>query len=500
MNMFSKKLIVALLATSFSYVSAHTNKNFLSVTRPQHASLLLDSALTRDLDNAEGHDRFGGNFLVSGYYSESNNGDALGRYFGINDKSAFKAEWVDSASYKNVALDAGFLVHDTDSSNKAVSTESAMINLSPKTISYGIEFVYAQDLSKIAQGLHIAIALPVERVENDMRLSITDPTAATANATTATVVSSLQKYLSGNLEVEANGTGPVTAIANKGSQLKLNKAIFGGNQGATGIADIDVVLGYDFVKTENWRFEMNLGLVIPTGNTATGTYIFEPLYGNGGHWELGFGTRVDGRLWHSRDQRINMHLGADYRYGFQADETRTVSGAENWAQYALLGKVGTTIVSQQFVPAANYATKDISVTPNSALRGNIGLEYGNGGFLIGMAYAPAWKEKESISHGDLVTDNAYAVIAPEQDTSDGAALAVGVFGAHTGPGVTNAVINNDVFARPSQLAHRVNFEVGYTFKEWEYPVTLGAGVNYEFASDNSVAETWGINFTAGIGF
>jgi len=69
MNNMLKRLLVAALAISASHLSAHTNKNFLSVPRPQHASLLLDSHITRDLASTKGHDRFGGNFLVSGYYS-----------------------------------------------------------------------------------------------------------------------------------------------------------------------------------------------------------------------------------------------------------------------------------------------------------------------------------------------------------------------------------------------------------------------------------------------
>jgi hypothetical protein len=34
----------------------------------------------------------------------------------------------------------------------------------------------------------------------------------------------------------------------------------------------------------------------------------------------------------------------------------------------------------------------------------------------------------------------------------------------------------------------------------DYPITIGFGGHYEFAGDNAVAENWGVNLTAGIGF
>lgn len=504
MNNMLKRLLVAALAISASHVSAHTNKTFLSSPRAQRASLALDGHLTRDLAATKGKDRFGGNFLVSGFYSESLKKASLGKYFGVADKDSFKAN-AGTFANNDADVNAGFLVHSSNPAPVvagAAATHGATINLAPKTISYGVEFAYVQCLGKILDGLHLSIALPVERVENTLGLNVT-------NGIAAGDAKVLTDFLAGNLSRAASGNDAWTnANANAGSQAALKNGLIDGKRSATGIADIDVILGYDFVRNEDWKAGLNIGLVIPTGNTAAGKYAFEPVYGNGGHWELGFGGHVCGNLWKDADQRVGLHLGADYRYGFKASETRTLGGKENWSQYFLVGAVNAgNIAALQFQPAANLATTSVDVTPNSSLRGNLGLEYGNGGFLFGVHYAPAWRQAESVALKTVEADDKYAVVNPIADTNiAGALTAVGFNAAQaanaavSGAGVKKADIVLDRTARPSQVAHRLGADMGYTFKEWEYPVTIGVGGHYEIAGDNAVAENWAVSVKAGIGF
>jgi len=191
-------------------------------------------------------------------------------------------------------------------------------------------------------------------------------------------------------------------------------------------------------------------------------------------------------------------LSADYRYGFQANETRTLgaklnNNAVNWGQYFLAGVVGTPTAGEASL--ANTFTVPVSVTPNSALRGNIGLEYDNGGFLFGVHYAPAWKQAESGNANPTVAAN-LAVVAPDVLTNAGNI----VLGLATAVAFTSANLDVSQALRPSQVSHRLGADMGYTFAEWEYPVTIGVGGHYEFAGDNASVENWGVNLKAGIGF
>lgn len=58
----------------------------------------------------------------------------------------------------------------------------------------------------------------------------------------------------------------------------------------TGLADIDVMLGLLFLHNEYAHFGAFVLGVIPTGNRPKAKYIFEPLVGNGKHWEAGGGV------------------------------------------------------------------------------------------------------------------------------------------------------------------------------------------------------------------
>ena len=502
MNNMLKRLLVTALAISAAHVSAHTNKNFLSSPRAQAASMLGESHLTRNLCQAKGMDRFGGNFLVSGFYSESRNAKALGKYFGVGDKDSFKAAWNSSVGTDG-DINAGYMIHEGVAGHGihvVPSQTFATLNLAPKTISYGAEFAYKQCLGKVLEGLHLSIALPVERVENNMGLTVTNAQSTTAAATPAVITSAVQDFFAGKLNPTIATLGPLgSAAGNTHGQNKLTKALMNGKQTATGIADINVVLGYDFVRGGDWKAGLNLGLVIPTGNSATGQYVFEPIYGNGNHWELGFGGAVDGFLWRDGDQSIELHVSADYRYGFKANETRTLGGKvgatqANWGQYYLAVADGV-VLGQTAAPLANTITQAIGVTPGSALRGNLGLEYDNGGFLFGLNYAPAWKQAESGSV-NVTVPAGVAIVSPEAAAMH-AALAVG---AATSVLITKDNLDMDQALRPSQLAHRLGGNLGYTFKDMDYPITIGVGGHYEFAGDNAVAENWGVNLSAGIGF
>ena len=567
MNNMLKGLLVTALAISASHVSAATNQGFLSVPRAQKASLLLDSAIAHDLEKTNHKDRLGGNLMVRGYYSQSTNKKALGQYFGINNSDSFKAAWGAStnANINGTMVNAGYLVHDSNAAlgnypagaaGAAVAVvapvanngifliaattapglaatvaaiaaapikNSATITFAPQTTSYGLELGYVQCLSKIVDGLHLSISLPIEKVENNMNLAVTGG----ANANDA---SALTQFFAGSLAA-AQTNGYLNAGANMSGQGQLTKGLIKGVQSATGIADIDVAVGYDFLREENWTAGLNIAMSIPTGNTPTGQYLFEPIYGNGGHFELGLGGRVAGKLWHEGDQHIGLSVQADYRYGFKANETRTLSItkagiADNLNQYYLVNTVGTAIAAE--APFANSFTLPVSVTPNSAVRGNLGLNYGNGGFVFGLAYAPSWKQAESVSVAPTVVA-ANGVMAPEAGAfgmgtaaaggqailvlspANGTGLIAAPAGATAGSTANATVpanvasfaaadVNANSSLRGSQLGHRIGGDLGYTFKNWEFPVTIGAGAHYEFANSNAVAENWGAHLTAGIGF
>jgi hypothetical protein len=77
----------------------------------------------------------------------------------------------------------------------------------------------------------------------------------------------------------------------------------------TRLADIDLLFGYNFVNNECSHFGIFLMLVLPTGNKPNGDHIFQPIVGNGRHFELGAGFTGHTLIW---DDGCNQSL---YLYG-----------------------------------------------------------------------------------------------------------------------------------------------------------------------------------------
>lgn len=56
-----------------------------------------------------------------------------------------------------------------------------------------------------------------------------------------------------------------------------------------GLSDVQLALGWNFCATQDAHAGFNIRGSLPTGNKPRGKFLFEPIVGNGGFWELGAG-------------------------------------------------------------------------------------------------------------------------------------------------------------------------------------------------------------------
>ncbi|MEX0849789.1 MAG: hypothetical protein WD055_06165 [Candidatus Dependentiae bacterium] len=59
------------------------------------------------------------------------------------------------------------------------------------------------------------------------------------------------------------------------------------NKTKTALGDIQAVLGWNFILNRWYHFGAGLRATAPTGNRPNGKFLFEPIVGNGKHWQLG---------------------------------------------------------------------------------------------------------------------------------------------------------------------------------------------------------------------
>jgi hypothetical protein len=475
MNKMLKSLLVAALTLSAAHLQADTsgstNRTYLS---PRAAGLNMPMAWSTfgELVNHKGDDRFGASVAVTGFWQQSVDGGEQGKYFLANNKSTINVTRV--AVGNPVAatsdLDAGYIYH-----NAAGVADGAAINmaLNPRQEVMGVRLDYHQDLRKILKGLYFHAGMPVARVENNVRLNINDAT--------------LTGYLAGT----ANNTANSVTEA-----LKYGKVA--GKQSETGVADIDLSLGYNFLHSKKYSAGLAVALTVPTGNESNGVYLFQPIVGNGKYFGLGGDLHAHANLWSNGDRNLGVCAALKYRYLFENSSVRTLGlKGRNLGQYHTLGK--DTVAS--LVPAANVTTMAVNVTPGSQLEGALGLAYNHGNFSFGLGYDLYFREAESVSRKGSLAANTYGVAA--RNFSTAAAFNI-TTAAHFDGGVA-AVLSNDnldvaAAATPSQFSNAINGSAGYVFRKWDCPLMLGVGAKYEFANKNSVFSQWGAWLKAGVGF
>ena len=231
---------------------------------------------------------------------------------------------------------------------------SGTIIFNPKQESFGVRLDYFQFMKHPLKNSFLKISVPIVYVENDMHFKI-DESIADGQG------NYLHNFFRGD-------TIKQNAAENK--QNPLTHAKIGGRRSAAGIADIDISMGYRLIEKENKHLYIHLGITIPTGTKPTGEWLFEPVYGNGGHVALGCGIDGSIRLWNREKHCGRLIFALNHRYLFDGTEKRTIpikSQAYPFAHYYLSQKynIPNNDDGTPLFPAANILTQNLTVRPVS---------------------------------------------------------------------------------------------------------------------------------------
>lgn len=134
----------------------------------------------------------------------------------------------------------------------------------------------------------------------------------------------------------------------------------------TALADVSMVLGYNFVNTDCGFFGLSLRATAPTGNRPEGEFLFEPIVGNGHHWTLGAGMNAHYVFWRSEcnDSSFSMYLDANIQHLFKACQTRSFDLCANGtnSRYMLAQKLVATPTPNPIVAGALYGNTTSGAT------------------------------------------------------------------------------------------------------------------------------------------
>jgi len=184
---------------------------------------------------------------------------------------------------------------------------------------FGVGFNYKQKLTRKkngATGFWLEVALPVERVNNKIEI---------------------------REQILDNGGGPLLTtpglddsphVGSVKEAFRQNSWRYGKidprcQQSNWGVADMELIVGYNTYATECASVDSFMGIVAPTGNRVQGRSLFENVVGNGKHWGVMFGNSIAFDWYKGNCFDIHWYLEMASRYLFENKQVRS---------YDLLGK------------------------------------------------------------------------------------------------------------------------------------------------------------------
>ncbi|MCX5922159.1 MAG: hypothetical protein NTX86_02430 [Candidatus Dependentiae bacterium] len=168
------------------------------------------------------------------------------------------------------------------------------------------------------------------------------------NVTLPNYLPNFTSYASGQVPLSESGI-----IYNPLRFAKMNALC---DQAVTRLADLSWIIGYNFVNDDDYHLGAGVMIVAPTGNRPTGEFLFEPISGNGGHWEAGAHFTSHIHFWKSDDEvaHFGLYCDANITHLFKARQVRTFDLKDKpFSRYMLAAKHGPRVrdgFPGEFVP------------------------------------------------------------------------------------------------------------------------------------------------------
>lgn len=305
---------------------------------------------------------------------------------------------------------------------------SATVSFDPSIKNYSADIDLYFGLNGIDDGLYLRIHSPLVHTEWNLRMNETiivpgsidhpDGYFTPSELPASTLLSRFSQYGCG--KSPSNGTITQTIHGNAGiteQTVTMHGLAFAKlccAEKKTGLADIRVELGKVLKETETYNFGVHLELLIPTGSKKKGLSLFEPMIGNGHHWELGGGVYAQYQCFtrSSGDAYATLYADCNVTHLFKTDQKRTFDLKNKpLSRYMLAsyftpavqglstanGLVPSAQFASAYAPVANISTLDVSVACDIHIDASAMLHYHKKKWDFDCGYNLWYKSKEQIT-------------------------------------------------------------------------------------------------------
>ncbi len=319
----------------------------------------------------------------------------------------------------------------------------------------------------------------------------------------------------------------------------------------TALANIDMILGYDFLLCDTYHLGAFIIGSAPTGNTPDPDFVFNPIVGNGHHWELGGGLTGHYEFWNCDDQSLGIFLNGHVEHLFKDTQKRSLDFRNTTesgclSRYLLLKEFDTdNNFSGRLIPAINTTTR--SVESSFKVQGDASLRflYRACGWAAGVGYNVFGRSNEKLcldrdccdrenrnlgikgttgvsffkdgKERSLVATQSEARITTVSDEVDndkvikhskawnGKVAHDSILDGENAPVyVTDADLDVNRAEIPSYITHKFFAHVDYQWEDCECKPWVGLGGEVEFAQKGKehvcTANKWGVWVRTGVSF
>ncbi len=503
MNTVRKKIIlyaIAVIACMPFKTSATFGKTFIS-QRPAISDRARLDAGVGPLQNLCDMDYVYGTFAITPGYSQLFNRNEIGRYFFFNDTNTMT---FGPAGAPGVDVFArNFFLNDN---------LNGQVTALPSVQNVIVDLDLYLGLDEWLPHLYVRIHTPINWTKWNFNLEQSITTEGTT----------VEQFAFGNTTAIAS---PVTSIIQGYNGQTLNTTEFpdlktvlnfdrvNGPQTKTQLADIELEVGYNFLCKECAYLGLSLRTIFPTGNRPNSDFLFEPVSGNGHHYEFGFGIIGYYEFWNSCNSSFGIYLDGSLYHMFNSKQRRTFDLIENGiGSHNLLIKrfSSPTNYGQEMIYGPNVLTLECNVRNDIHSDVAAWLNYCRCGFTFDLGYNLWARTKDKIQITGVIEENTFALAgqtlgtgSPTADNTGSTARINGTGGAPDAVNtfITTADLNPESAATPTSITHKVFGHVGYIWENCEYLPFFGIGAQAEFSGkQNNAFNQWMVWAKGGFAF
>lgn len=320
----------------------------------------------------------------------------------------------------------------------------------------------------------------------------------------------------------------------------LEFGIINGPHSKSGFAEAQIAIGWNYINYPYAHAGFAIRGSIPAGPRSQALYLFEPMFGNGHHAELGLGFTSHALLWEKDGQQfINFYANANLTHLFSSRQRRSFDlfNPSDPQNLDFQGFGTRYTLAKQFNAAGNYTGVTLPVIDITTLECDVSVaiqidavimaSYMNNAYTIDLGYEVWFRSREMISNRESIPNNTYALkgiqnVATLGGPSNATQSTATIFGNSFAMQAAVADAFPPVFFNDSQIdtssaeatrgfTHKVFASFNYEWQRcarWFIPF-LGIGGEVEFeglnprheikANKNSISQ-WGVWLKGGFGF